>query len=798
MNFFAGAKRAVKWLALAGLALLCPVLALVASAAREDLPSALTDPNAFLSTQVVDRRGQLIREVRSKDGKLSSRVSLSELSNAVVPALLAAEDGRFYRHPGVDPVAIARALGQALVHRKLMSGASTLTQQLARCVVPRPRTFWGKWRELAVALRIERSLSKQQVLEEYLNRIEFGPNLRGIDAASRYYLDKPAGNLDLAEAALLVSIPRGPTLYDPARGTHAVLRRRDRVLERMVRQGLASEDAARTAQLEPLRLARALVQGGTEHLVQGLISGALAPELRGERVQRIVTTIDSALQREVSELSRRAGRDVADYGASSVSVVVVDNATGDVLSYVGSPDFYATSALGQNDGARALRQPGSALKPFVYAAAMARLGMTAATRLPDLELGLPTPEGVYTPKNYDGRFHGPVLLRDALANSLNVPAVYTASRVGPERVLDLLRRAGFSSLRDSAEHYGAAIALGDGEVKLSELAQAYAMLARGGAFLPLRFYLDATLGSGAQLTREMPAATSVIDQNIAAVLSDILSDDLARSPEFGTGGPLAFPFPVAAKTGTSKGFRDNWTVGFTHEVTVAVWAGNFDGTPMTGSTGVTGAGPLFHEVMLAAMRGREHAPLVDHSNLSSAEVCELSGDLASDVCPHRRREWFVPGREPHRTCDMHESVALDPVNSLRAGPACRARINHTFERYPAEYQNFARQAARPLAPRDFSPRCPGQLIERASAQPELVYPRDRESFVIDPGLRGSQEIVLEARADSSQLTFLVDDRKLATLPAPFRVPWRLTPGTHRVQVATPKGALSEAVAVEVR
>jgi penicillin-binding protein 1C len=783
-----------------GFALACvlPPLALALCAAREELPSALADSSMGVSTRIVDRDGQAIRELRSKDGKLSSRVSLAELSPLVVPALLAAEDARFYRHPGVDPLAITRAVAQAVVQRKLVSGASTLTQQLARAVVTRPRTLFGKWRELAIALRIERSLTKSRVLEEYLNRVEFGPNLRGIDAASRRYFDKPAAQLDLAEAAALVSIPRGPTLYDPTRGTAALLRRRDRVLQRMAAQGLASPEAVRTAQLEPLRLMRGLAQGGTEHLMQGLLTGALAPELRGERVQRLDTSIDSALQREVAELSRRAARYGAEVGASSVSVVVVENATAEVLAYVGSPDFYGTKALGQNDGARALRQPGSALKPFVYAAAMARLGLTAATRLPDLELRLPTSEGVYSPRNYDGRFHGPVLVRDALANSLNVPAVYTASRVGPGQVLDLLHRAGFSSLSESAEHYGAALALGDGEVKLTELAQAYSLLARDGAFLPLRFYRRALLGSGAELSRAVPAPAPVIDPRIVRILTDILADDLARAPEFGQGGPLAFPFRVAAKTGTSKGFRDNWTVGFTREVTVAVWAGNFDGTPMTGSTGITGAGPLFHEVMLAAMRGRTPAPLLDHSGLTNVEVCELSGERAGDSCPHRRREWFTPGSEPRADCDMHELVAIDPQTSLRAGQACRDRVQRVFERYPHEYENFARQAGRPLAPPEFSARCPGLAVHTAGGAPQLVFPNADAEFVIDPGRHSEQEIVLEARAPSERLTFFVDERPLATLRAPFRLPWRLQPGTHRVRVATPEGQRSELVAFQVR
>jgi len=775
-----------------------PLLALLLCAAREDLPSALSDPGAGVSTLVVDRDGQAIREVRSKDGKLSSRVELSELSSLVVPALLAAEDARFYRHPGVDPLAMVRAFGQALVQRKLVSGASTLTQQLARAVVPRPRTLFGKWRELAIALRIERSLSKAQILEEYLNRVEFGPNLRGIDAASRRYFDKPAAQLDLAEAAALVSIPRGPSLYDPTRGTRALLRRRDRVLERMVVQGLASEGAVRLAQAEPLRLTRGLAQGGTEHLLQGLLSGALAPELRGERVQRLDSAIDSGLQREVAELSRRAARYGAEVGLSSVSVVVVENATAEVLAYVGSPDFHAEKSLGQNDGARALRQPGSALKPFVYAAAMTRLGMTAATRLPDLELRLPTSEGVYSPRNYDGRFHGPVLVRDALANSLNVPAVYTASRVGPGQVLDLLHRSGFSSLSESAEHYGAALALGDGEVKLTELAQAYSMLARDGAFLPLRFYRRAELASGAELSRTTPRPSPVIEPRIARILVDILADDLARAPEFGRGGPLAFPFQVASKTGTSKGFRDNWTVGFTREVTVAVWAGNFDGTPMTGSTGITGAGPLFHEVMLAAMRGRTAAPLLDHTGLSNVQVCELSGERAGSSCPHRRQEWFRPGSEPSVSCEMHEVVAIDASTSLRAGATCRDRVERVFERYPHEYENFARQAGRPLAPREFSARCPGSGGAASSAAPELLFPSAEAEFLLDSGARSDQEIMLEARSASERLTFFVDDRQLGTLRAPFRLPWRLKAGVHRVRVATPEGQRSELVAFRVR
>ena len=256
--------------------------------------------------------------------------------------------------------------------------------------------------------------------------------------------------------------------------------------------------------------------------------------------------------------------------------------------------------------------------------------------------------------------------------------------------------------------------------------------------------------------------------------------------------------PLAAKTGTSKGFRDNWTVGFTREVTVAVWAGNFDGTPMTGSTGITGAGPLFHEVMLAAMRGRAPAALLDHSGLTVVDVCELSGERAGESCPHRRREWFTPGSEPHTSCEMHEVVAIDALTSLRAGPTCRDRVERVFERYPHEYDNFARQAGRPLAPSAFSPRCPGVPSTSSRAAPELLFPNEDSEFLIDPGRQREQEIMLEARSPSERLTFFVDDQPLATLHAPFRLPWRLRVGAHRVRVATPEGQRSELVAFQVR
>jgi penicillin-binding protein 1C len=756
------------------------LLVLAIAVWRTPLPASLSEP-APVSVRVVDRGGRLLAEVRTRDGELAAPVSLAEVSPWVVPALLAAEDSRFFEHPGADPLAMVRACGQLVRERRVVSGASTLTQQLARTVVPHPRTARGKLGEIVMALRIERSFDKQRILEEYLGRVEFGPNLRGIDAASRYYFDKPARALDLGEATALVSIPRGPTLYDPKRGTLRLERRKQRVLERMRVQGLADEKAIALAKASPIRLTRGEKPLGAEHLVAALASGGIAQGAPGFASHRTVkTTLDAALQRAVEQATESEHARLSGARASAASVLVMDNESGDVLAYVGAPDFFDVKALGQNDGVRALRQPGSTLKPLLYAAGMQELGLTAASLLPDLELSFQSEKGVFTPKNYDRRAHGPVLVREALASSLNVPAVVVTDRLGVPRALAALHRDGFDSLTRPASDYGVALALGDGEVRLLELVRAYAMLARGGTLVRervIRATVDAT-GSERQFPPSRPER--VLDARIAAVVTDVLADPAARASAFGRGNVLELPFPVAVKTGTSKGYRDNWTIGYTREVTVGVWVGNFDGSPMVRSSGVSGAAPLFREVMTMAMNGRDPEPLVDRTGLVQVEVCALSGAVPSDDCSHRRRELFPRGREPHAACTMHETVAIDPVNGLRAGPACRSAERRAFERYPAEFSAWATDAGRPLAPEAFSPRCPGTRAGSDEA-PHIRFPLDGARFHVDPDST-KQEIVFAATAaDGRAVRFVLDGRPVGSVRAPFRVPWPLERGSHRLE-----------------
>ncbi len=751
--------------------------------AQTPLPPRLTTERPKPSLRILDRDGRLIDEL-TREGIRQTPVDLDGLPPHVIQALLSAEDKRFFSHHGVDPLAVLRALGQALTSGHIVSGASTLTQQLARQLVPRPRTLRGKLSEMILALRIEQSLDKRAILAAYLDLVEFGPRVRGLGAASLTYLDKPATDLSVGEAALLVGLVRGPSYYSLARGTERATERRSRVLGRMVKDGFLNEARAERARAEPVVLRAGEARRGAEHLAQALRAGKLH-DLGPVRPKSITTTLDLSLQRDVGALARGAARRLEQHDASGVAVIVVDNRTREVLAYVGSANFWDAESLGQNDGARARRQPGSALKPFVYASAVERLGYNAATLLPDVEIHLSTPAGTYSPRNYDGKFHGPVRLRQALASSLNVPAVVTADRVGPSAVLETLHHFGFASLDRSATDYGVAIALGDGEVTLLELARAYAALANGGVLEELSFVREATDEGGAVVRAKPRAETRAASETTAALVTDILSDPAAREAGFGRNSVLEFDFPVAAKTGTSKGSRDNWAVGYSSELTVAVWVGNFDGHPMRGTSGVTGAGPLFSAVMLRAMRDRAARPLDTLAGLPARALCPLSGMLAGPACPHRVTEHFAPGSEPGAACTFHASVPITIDSHLPGDPKrCLTRAER-FETYPALYAGWAKSAGRPLVPEGTDPRCPLALPERDEDLLAVVYPAAGAHFARDPSLPAEQQVLrFRARGPSGQsLVFVLDGRPVPSdREAPTRALWQLVQGEHELIV----------------
>ena len=813
--------RGARW-ALVALAaiLVAPLLLVVAMALRAELPPELSAV-ASSSLRVEDRTGRLLREVRADDGKRARSLSRAEIGPRAERALLAAEDQRFFTHHGVDPLAVVRAAVSDLRALRVVSGASTITMQLARTVRPHRRNLFGKLEEIALALRIERSLSKERILEEYVNRVDFGPGLRGIGAASQAYFDKAPTELSVAEAALLAGLPQGPTLYSLSARPELARRRRDRVLARMAAMGALSEEERLRAASEPVFRPRATASFGAPHLVDALTSGALgarqwglASAMADGKPRRVRTTLDGALQHTAEAALVASLAPLESRHVTAGAVVVLDNATSDVLAYVGSPNFFADAALGQNDGARALRQPGSALKPFLYAFAMERLGFTAATLLPDVELHLRLEDGSdYAPHDYDRAFRGPVRLRPALGSSLNVPAVWTATQLGEGVFLAGLRDLGFSSLREDATYYGPALALGDGEVTLVELANAYATLARGGVYRPLRFVREVESAGGAPIALAPGPSHRVFGAATSRVITDVLADKGARLAAFGEGEALRFDTPVAVKTGTSKGFRDNWAIGYSAAVTVAVWVGNFDGSPMDAVSGITGAGPLFHSVMEAALAHRKAAKhagedidSADRPELRRVAICALSGGAPGPSCGERIFESLPPAAADELApCSIHTELAIDRRNGLLAGPACPAGVveQRVFERWSPEAEAWAANAERPVPPHGFSPLCPPTEREQdaTGGALQIAYPHDGARFVLDPDRPRAMQAVsvrVTAPAGVREIVLRVDGAVAARGHTPFVATWTLEPGEHTLLAEASGAGAAEPVHIAVR
>ncbi|MEP0548151.1 MAG: penicillin-binding protein 1C [Rhodothermales bacterium] len=738
------------------------------------LPDAAAPSGAVVSTSVTDRVGGLLREVRP-DGR-GRPVPLDAVGPDVIAALVATEDRRFWRHPGIDPLAI----GRAAWHRATggpRSGGSTLTMQVARSL--RGRTDRGladKFAEAHLAVRLELRLTKREILALWLNRVPFGNGAHGIESAARLYFGKGARDLTTAEAAFLVGLPQSPSRYDPFRHPERAHARQRRVLDAMEREDrITPAERARLAAL-PLPLAAPDRSFRAPHFVEFVLADA-----DGSPAE-VRTTLDATLQSEAEHVVR-AHLAVLDASVTAAAAVVLDNRTGDVLAYVGSPDYWDARG-GQNDGVRMLRQPGSTVKPFTYGLALASGRYSPASILPDLDVQILEAGGAFSPENYDRRFHGPVPLRQALASSYNVPAVVVAREIGPEALLRAYRRAGLTSLHRPADHYGVGLTLGNGEVSLLELARAYAGLGRGGTLPPVRPVRWTRSVRGDTLRAPEPRfEPNGLPPAVAYLLTDILSDPEARAPGFGRGGPLELPFPSAVKTGTSKDYRDNWAVGTTPTHTVAVWAGNFDGSPMRWVSGVSGAGPILHALLRTLGSGGDFAR---PAGIAEAVVCPQSGLRPGAHCPSRAREVFLVGTVPTDTCDVHRRVALDRRTGLLADADTPADAvdDRLFAVYAPEYHDWMRAQGLPLPP----------TVSRAETEAKgtalvysdrlrVQYPASGTVFHLDPVLRADyQRLTLRGAADADvlDLEWWVDGERL---PGGIdAVSWALRPGRHRIEL----------------
>ena len=621
------------------------------------LPQGL-DKSVQVSPLINDRSGYPLRLQRVADEKFFQPVSLHECGPVFIQATLAAEDKRFWHHNGVDWLGFARVFKEIIWHRRVMSGGSTITQQLIKnSETPRrPRNVCTKIIEVLQARKLERNWGKERILEAYLNRIDYGNLCRGAGTAAMFYFDKPLEDLSPAEAALLSGLPNAPTRLNPRRHLVKAQERQHKILRRMAKNGWLTVAQLNRALQEPVVLHKTGRAFSAAHFVD------LVQQQRTVN-ENVRSTLDVSLNRVVQELLERQLQRQKDKHVSNGAVVIIENETGNVLSMVGSRDYFDRES-GQVNGALAPRSAGSTFKPFTYLLALEN-GMTAATVLADVAVDFPTATGVFSPVNYDRRFRGPVSLRNALANSLNIPAVKVLDQIGGATVLHRsLHRLGLSTLNRSADHYGLGLTIGNSEARLLELANAYATLARLGEHRPLRF-----------LQSDPSGLERVFRSGPTWLIADILSDDSARSASFGWGPPLSFPFRVACKTGTSSNFRDNWAFGFTPEFTIGVWVGNFDGSPMQKVSGVSGAAPVMHSVMLHMHERFGTTWYRRPGNIKVATIDPLSGLRR----PGWKKEWFldgtIPPMETTKTRDDKDRVYLrrefamwwkGPQNHLKA------------------------------------------------------------------------------------------------------------------------------------
>ena len=616
-----------------------------------------------------------------------------------------------------------------------------------------------------------------------------------LGAPNRAYFDKPASALSLGEAALLAGMVRGRgSYYDLAKRPGKAEGRRWPVLRAHGRCRCRSARAGEEdAEAGPVILQQRAPAFGAPHFVRALLAGDLgvSPDAAGGTV---TTTLDVDLQRAAELATQHVIGSLGDKHVTAASVVVLDNATGDILAYVGSPDFFDEGRAGQNDGALARRQPGSTLKPFVYELAMERLGMTPASVLPDIELHLPTPTGDFSPRDYDEAFHGPVRMREALGNSLNVPAVFG-------------RRSALESRAPSSSDFACSGCRSTGPPSsmappsLSVMARSRCSSSRvrmqrsrvaGRSARPARSSGSTSRANGrrpSQPTRRASCPT------LAAMrVTDMLKDRKARVATFGEGSVLEFSFEAAGKTGTSKGYRDNWTVGYTPQVTVAAWVGNFDGSSMDHVSGITGAGPLFHEVMVAAMGSREKLPLAIDSGappdaLERVEICTLSGARVTPACPTHVFEWFTHDEAASLGFDeMHERVDID-LHGLQRWPRGERHVQARGAGIRASSCRFTRRdctaANRTLAPDEFSPDCPPDASDTVTGGGSLAirYPLDDAKFVIDcRSARRYQEVLAvvgHPAPTSTAEVSLLDDGSGSGSPAHLcTLRWPLAPGDH--------------------
>jgi len=687
-----------------------------------DIQDLKQQASQFETTRILDRNGNVLYEILDPTAGRRTYVPLDRISPFLIAATIATEDKDFYSHPGFDLFAIGRAFIQNYQGGGIESGASTITQQLARTLLFSPQerieqSYSRKIREAILAAEITRRYSKDEILELYLNEIYFGNLAYGVEAAAETYFNTTADKLTLGQAAFLAGLPQAPSVYDIYTNPDIVISRLEDVLILMYQTSQEQGCIYVSNQAYPVCLNPVMITDAADeinnyefklvdaqikykhphwvHFIRELLEAQYDPQTIYRSGFSVYTTLDPALQDAAQRIVREQVKDLAENRAFGGALVAINPSTGEILAMVGSPDFYDENNSGQINMTINPRQPGSAIKPITYLAAFEK-GWTPATLLWDVPSEFP-PSGIagdqspsYKPVNYDNRFHGPVLLRSALANSYNIPAVKALEYVGiydnpdtsiEDGFLAMARRLGITTLGRS--DYGLSLTLGGGEVTLLELSNAYSAIANSGRILPPVAITRILDYEGKVVYKyEQPSGSQVISPEHAYLMTDILSDKVARIPAFGRDSALDLPFDVAVKTGTTNDIRDNWTIGYTPEIVVGVWVGNPNYTPMEGTSGLTGAGPIWATFMQEAINqiaSGSPRSFIRPPGIVEHTICSISGTIPSKWCKEQKTEIFAANQPPlSAEDDLWKNVLLDSWTGYLASVDCSEFLEEEY------------------------------------------------------------------------------------------------------------------------
>lgn len=707
----------------------------------DELQSRASD---FQSSRIVDRAGNLLYESFDLNAGRRVVVPLERISPYLVQATISTEDANFYEHPGIDLVALVRAVYYAFLEGDVVSGASTIPQQLVKMTLLTPeRTVTRKVKEAILSAEVTRRFDKDTILEIYLNELYYGNLAYGADAAAQTYFNKEVEDLTLAEASLLAGLPQLPAFYDPYTNPERAKNRQAVVLRLMVENGYITTQEADAAWLEPLNYAPLSYDMQSPHFtlyVREQLETILGPGEVHKQGYIVTTSLDSTLQAEAQRIVAEQIGGLGDRNVSNGALVAMRPDTGEILAFVGSADFDNVEIDGQVNMALAPRQPGSSIKPFVYLAAFEQLDRpmnerwTPGTLVADIEE--PFPDGVnppYVPTNYDNTESGMVTVRRALGSSLNIPAVRALEHVGLPYFLNLMQRLGVTTL--TRPDYGLSLSLGGGEIPLLEMTAAFGTLANAGAWVPPVAILKIEDNNGnvyCEIGTQNPCRIDavngerqVISPVDAFLITDVLSDNEARTPAFGPNSVLRLNRPAAVKTGTTNSFRDNLTVGYTPQLVTGVWVGNADNSPMRNISGVTGAGPIWNQFMQRALQDEPVLEFNPPPGVRRFEVCSDTGTQPSEACPERRQQWFAEDRPPlPPEQDLYQVVRLDRETGRLANEFTprEALEEAVFKIYPPEYREWAEANGIPQPPIqdedvfEFSP----DLFIRAPIEGEII------------------------------------------------------------------------------